>query len=192
MQAQEISVYFLSMPGELIFPLDINRKKELVNTYKEKQQAEIKNLFNDTVFLRQMTDNYLLMQSGISQTEIALLTMSNHSKIICMINTVCAPVCDSRIRFYSTDWKQMNTDDFFIPEEPSRFFRENPGEEEKIIIQSCLSDISLMEYHINPENMSLIQTYNTPQYIDRENALQIKSSLKEMPKIFKWIKNRYE
>jgi hypothetical protein len=192
MQAQEISVYFLSMPGELILPLDVNRKKELVDTYRDAGRAEINNPFNDTVVLRQMTERYLLMQSGVSRTEIALLAMSNQSKIICIVNTVCAPVCDSRIHFYSTDWKLLDTGDFFSPEKTSDFFRECPDETETDLVQSCLSDISLMQYHINPADLSLEQTYNTPQYLDSETALKIKPCLRETPAIFHWTKNRYQ
>jgi hypothetical protein len=192
LKAEEISVYFLSMPNQILPSLDINRKKELLDTKKNNSHTAIKNLFNDTLVLQQMTDNYLSIQSGIAQTEIALLTMANQSRIICVLQTVCAPVCDSHIYFYTTQWKLLNTPDFFIPEGISWFFKENPDETGKILIQSLLSDISLMSYHLNPDDLSLIQIYNTPQYLDKETALQIKPYLKETPRVFNWVKNQFQ
>ncbi|MDR2628238.1 MAG: DUF3256 family protein [Dysgonamonadaceae bacterium] len=192
-QTQEISVYFLSMPpGEWMLPLDAGRKKELVNAYREASPAQTKNLFNDTILLQQMTDNYLSIHSGASRTEMALLTMSNYSKLICVIHTICAPVCDSRISFYSTDWKRLDTDDFFVPEKISYFLTETPDDQGTAAAQSLLSEISLMQYHINPEDLSLVQTYNTPQYLDKETARQIEPYLKKTSRIFYWMKNHYK
>ncbi|MDR1122164.1 MAG: DUF3256 family protein [Dysgonamonadaceae bacterium] len=192
LKAEEISVYFLSMPNKILPSLDIVRKKELLDAQKDSTHATIKNLFNDTLVLQQMTDNYLSIQSGIAQTEIALLTMTNQSRIICVIQTFCAPVCDSHIHFYTTQWKLLNTTDFFIPEKTAWFFKENPDETGKILIQSLLSDISLTTYHLNPDDLSLTQTYNTPQYLDKETALQIKPYQKETPRIFNWVRNQYQ
>jgi hypothetical protein len=191
-QAEEIAGYFLSMPAKLSLPLDANKKKELILAYNESSAAAITNLLNDTVTLQQLTGNYLSLQSGIAQTEIALLTMTNHSQIICLIHTVCAPVCDSRIHFYTTGWEKLNTADFFVPEKASAFFRDTADEAAKLLINSLLSDISFMQYHIDPDDLSLIQTYLTPQYTDKETAQQIVPHLKQTARIFRWTTNRYE
>ena len=36
-----------------------------------------------------------------------LLSINDSTKVICVVATVCAPACDSHVKFYTTDWKEL-------------------------------------------------------------------------------------
>ena len=44
--------------------------------------------------------------------EMKLLPLNDSVKVICVVNTVCGPACDSEVRFYNTDWQQLAKEDF--------------------------------------------------------------------------------
>ena len=51
--------------------------------------------------LKKLTDDYLFLQTtGSSSMEMKLLPLNDSVKVICVINTVCGPVCDSEISFF--------------------------------------------------------------------------------------------
>ncbi len=193
MQAQDISFYFTTMPNNLLPTLEINRRKDLVDLYKDSRNATVKNALNGASTLKQMTDRYIYLQTDTSSMEMVLLPLVNDSKIICIIRTVCAPVCDSRISFYTTEWKKLDTNDFLSPADPSWFIKDGTdiSGEEFQTAQSAL-DMELMEFHLQPEDLTLVQIYNTPAYLSPDDYRKIKSYLKEEPRIFQWYKTRFK
>ncbi|MEG1545579.1 MAG: DUF3256 family protein, partial [Tannerellaceae bacterium] len=66
--------------------------------------------------LKKLTSNYLLLQSTERSTiELKLLPLVNNTFIICMVSTVDGPVSDSRVLFYTTDWKPLPSEEMLSP-----------------------------------------------------------------------------
>jgi hypothetical protein len=173
-EAQTIKEIFITIPDVTLLPLSADHRMDLVDLYTEGLEAAVQNSFGDTVVLNHLTDNYLSIQSGNATTEIFLLTLVNESQIIGLIQTICAPVCDSRLEFYTPKWKTLDTDLFISLEDKSWFTGTDAG--------FPVLDITLMEFHFDTKKQCLLQTYNTPGYANPE----IMQPLRTKTRIYQW------
>ena len=178
LHAQTAQEAFISMPESILMHLNVNARKDLVDLYQAKQKAALTNLLEDTVVLESMTPDYLLLNTGNGNMQIIVLQMVNESKLYCLIQTVCAPVCDSRIEFYSVSWKQLNTSTFITPFPQTDFI--NTDENFPLPVKV------FMQYVYQPETSALKQIYNTPQSLSIEDQKTAQAFLKEKVKEFKW------
>jgi len=193
MQAQTAEKLFVSMPDSMILTLTEMTRMELVELYKGGLTAVVENQMGDSCFLIRMTDDYLQVQEGKSSLEIIVLPMVNDSKVVGLIRTVCAPLCDSNLDFYTVNWKRLNTNLFFTPARKERFFKDGINLELQEVRNALVPlDISLMQFHYNPETRELLQYYNTPQYLSAEDQKKAAPYLKNTPVIFKWNQTRFE
>jgi hypothetical protein len=184
LNAQTVKEVFISFPESEMLLLSANARMDLVDLYLNNRPAVVNNNFEDSVSLVQMTDDYLKFESGNSTTEIILLHLVNESQIVCFIQTVCAPVCDSQLEFYTVSWKKLNSETFIHPVGVSGFIEENET--------LSVLDIPLMEFHYNPEKQRLIQTYNTPSYLSLEDKKIIEPYIKETEREYQWDGLKFE
>ena len=166
---------------------------ELVELYKGGLPATVQNQMNDSCFLIRMTDDYLQIQERKSSLEIFVLPMVNDSKVVGLIRTACAPVCDSYLSFYTINWKQLNTNVFITPAGENRFIKDGVDLDGQEVRDALIPlDISLMQFQYNPDTRELLQYYNTPQYLSSEDREKAAPYLKDTPVIFKWNQSRFE
>ena len=193
MSAQNITALFISMPDDIMPTLRTIQKTELTELYKDNKAAIIKDNFGTPVYIREMTDEYIRIQSDSTSFEMMLLSLVNDSKIICTTYTACAPVCDSRIRFYTTDWKALDTNSFINIADASWFIKGDTdlSNEQFLIAQSSL-DMDLMEFKLNPEEQTLTQIYNTPSYLNKNDYQKVQPYLKGEPKVYRWNKLQFK
>jgi hypothetical protein len=182
--AQTAGEVFLSFSKPILFPLSTNARLDLIDLFRAKKEAIIKNDFGDEVSLLQLTDDYVSIRSGNLQLEIILLSLINESKIICTIQTLCVSMCDSRLEFYTANWKELDSSVFIRPVDKLWFVSEND--------HLPILDISFMEFHYDNTKQSLTQTYNTPQYLSKEDLLSIKPYIREQTKEYKWNGMKFE
>ena len=105
-KAQDMATVFTNMPDEYVPHLESAWRKDLIDLYNTGKSASLKNTMNGTSALLKLTENYLLLQSTERSTiEIKLLPLINNTSIVCMITTVNAPIADSRVAFFTTEWK---------------------------------------------------------------------------------------
>ena len=193
LQAQTAEKLFVSMPKSLLLTLTKTDRMELVELYKGGLTATVQNQMNDSCFLTRMTDDYLQIQEGKSSLEIIVLPMVNDSKVIGVIRTACAPICDSNLAFYTVNWKLLNTSVFITPARKDRFIKEGVNLDGQEVRNALIPlDISLMQFQYNPDTRELSQYYNTPQYLSVEDREKAEPYLKNTPVIFKWNQNRFE
>jgi hypothetical protein len=193
LKGQTASDLFLSMPKSMLLTLDETNRLDLIDLYKAGQKAEVVNQLEDSSIILHLTDDYLEIKTGNQTMELFILTMINDSKVACLIQSVCAPVCDSYLEFYTTTWKKLNTDLFITPAEKSGYIKDgiNPDEQK---VQNALIpfDISLMQFHFDPEKQELYQYYKTPEYVSLNDRKKGEVYLKDTPRIFRWNQVRFE
>ena len=190
-KAQKIEDCFVRMPNELIEHLEEAWRKDLVDIYKAGKPAVLENILLGKSVLRELTEHYLLLQSTErSVVELKLLPLVNNTYIICMIETVYAPVADSRVSFYTTEWQQLPAEDIFTPVAETWFWKEEAD-------QSSQEDLSrlgifLVKYHLSAENANLTAEYMTPHTLDEESQQVVRPLLKPGPKTYEWKSGRFE
>lgn len=192
-RAQTMTDVFSKIPGRQMALVDSVKRLDLMDLYKAGKHAEVKNNLGDICLLKSFSEDYLLLQIGSGTVEVILLPMINDSKVVCLVQTVCAPVCDSRIEFYTTEWKQLETDVFITPVPATWFFKDSVQASDLYFrdIQTIL-DMNLMQFNFDKETLTLKQTYLTPQYLDANSRKKVEAYLKSEPKVFHWKQTRFE
>lgn len=194
LRAQDMAEVFVAMPDEYVPQLEDAWRKDLVDLYRSGENAQLKNNMNGTSRLVKLTKDYLLLESTERTTvEMKLLPLINNTFVICKIVTLKAPVADSRISFFSPDWKPLNTSDLLEPVSAGWFIREDT-DKESMAFQEVTSrlDMDLFEYKLSPDDYTLTQTYTTPQYTDKEIQEKLKPFLKGSPKVYTWTKSYFK
>ena len=181
------------MPESMLLTLTEINRLELIELYKGELTAAVENQMGDSCFLTRMTDDYLQIQEGKSSLEIIILPMVNDSKVTGLIRTVCAPLCDSNLAFYTVNWKQLNTDIFITPAGKERFIKDGVNLDEQKVRNALIPlDISLMQFRYDPDTHELLQYYNTPQYLSADDREKAAPYLKNTPVVFIWNQSRFE
>lgn len=192
-KAQDMATLFANMPDEYVPHLESAWRKDLMDLYNTGKPATLQNTMNGTSSLLNLTENYLLLQSTERSTvEIKLLPLINNTNIVCMITTINAPVADSRIVFFTTEWQPLKSEDLFTPVKSDWFIKEDAdtaSESYKDAISRL--DLELIRYNLNPENLTLTATYMTPSYLSNEERQKITPYIKETPKLFIWESSRF-
>jgi len=192
-QAQTISELFIKSPQAEFLTLTNSDRLDLLDMYKAGQKAVVKNLLDDTCSLISLKDNYMQLVIGKNTTEIFILPMINDSKIVGLIQTVCAPVCDSRLEFYTTTWKKIDNSAFITLAGKNDFLKEGINPEDENIKNALIPlDISLMQLHYEPDKQELHQFYTTPEYLSETDMAKAMPYLNGAPKQFKWNQIRFE
>ncbi|GHT64407.1 hypothetical protein FACS189451_12010 [Bacteroidia bacterium] len=191
--SQTAEKLFVSLPESVLLTLTGTNRLELVELYRSGLPAAVENQMGDSCFLTQMTDDYLQIREGKSSLEIIVLSMVNDSKVICLIRTVCAPLCDSNLEFYTVNWKKLNANVFITPAEKAQFIKDDIDLNEQKVRNALIPlDISLMQFHYNPGSHELLQYYNTPQYLSTDDRGKAAPYLKDAPVVFTWNQSRFE
>jgi hypothetical protein len=192
-KAQTVSELFVKSPEREFLTLTTSDRLDLIDMYKAGQKAVVKNLLDDTCSLISLKNDYMQLVIGENTTEMFLLTMINDSKIVGLIQTVCAPVCDSKLEFYTTTWKKIDTSAFITLAGKNDFIKEGINTENQSIKNALIPlDISLMQLHYEPDKQELHQFYRTPEYLSETEMTKAMPYLTGTPKLFKWNQIRFE
>lgn len=192
--AQDMVKVFTSMPDSCIPQLEEAWRKDMVDLFKAGKEARLKNTMNGSSVLTKLTGDYLSLQvTERSTIELKLLPLVNDTYIICMVTTVNGPVADSRVAFYTTDWKPLPSQDLLIPVKGD-WFLQAAVDTTQSDYQTAVSrlDMELIQYSLSPDNLTLTATYTTPLYLGEEDRKMVTPFLKESPKVYQWKSTRFE
>ena len=192
-QGQTVGELFVKLPKPELLTLNQSSRLDLIDLYKSGEKATVKNFFDDSCSIHRLTDDYLQIQIGNNSMELFLLSMINDSKILGLIHTVCAPVCDSEIEFYTTTGRKIDASTFITLSGPYDFLGEGINKDDENIKNALIPlDISLMKLQYEPDKQELQQYYTTPDYLSEADRNKIIPYLKGSPKLFKWNLTRFE
>lgn len=192
--AQDMAALFTAMPDQYIPQLETAWRKDLIDLYNAGKEAKLKNTMEGFSTLKKLTADYLSIQiTDNSTVEIKRLPLVNNTYIICVVNTVYGPVADSRVSFFTTEWKPLESADLFTAVTPQWFIREGVDQkDENFLFATAHLDIQLIKYTLSPDNLTLTATYTTPEYMSKEDREQVLPYLKESPRVYKWEKSHFE
>ena len=163
--AQEAKTVFVNIPDSLCPLLSSVNRADCIDFIESKMKAQVTNRFGGKSEMTELSPDYVSMQ------------MSDASN--CAVSTVCAPACDSHIRFYTTDWKELPTTDF-LPSVPQMndFFTSSDSTDYDFIDARLQADMTLMQAELSKENGTLTFTLTTPEYMEKETAEKLKPFLR--------------
>lgn len=169
---KNIGDYFVDMPLYLIPTLESSYRLELVENYQTSGKDTVQNMFSTTVRLLSLdtiNQHIKVQTTDNSRFEMQLFKQKNDT-LIGIINTVCAPICSSYIKFFDTEWKEVKVD--FPKYNNKSWYKHSISDEAKKNIDKLVK-VSFIELNFNPENQEVEVKNNTLEYLNESDKAQI-------------------
>ncbi|HHT30334.1 MULTISPECIES: DUF3256 family protein [Petrimonas] len=169
---QKIDDIFKTMPNSLLPGLsEGNRTMLLVDTGRTVipySLGEIEKLLHLPDFLKIQT-------SEIGTTQLKLLPLINGTHIVCIIKTVCSrKVCDSSIRFYSTEWVELDADKLLPDISAESFFFSSKKDTENYKFALSLHNVCPVSANFENGSDTLTLKLNLEGYLSDEQRSAIR------------------
>ncbi len=100
---------FVDIPDSLLPLLPQRTRHDMVDFLANGMEARVRNRLGEEVVLRELTDNYALVEaSPLSRMEMKLLPLVGDSaEILAVVSTVRGPAADSHVEFYDANWQKL-------------------------------------------------------------------------------------
>ncbi len=195
LQAQkDMKTLFRAIPDSITPLLTEVNRADFIDFLDSNMKAEVKNRFGRPSELKKLTDNYLFLQTtDRSSLEMKLLPMNDSVQVICVVKTVCAPVCDSNIRFYDEAWKELSADEFItLPQADAFYLSADTLDAVAFADVRRKADMDLMKANLSPDAATLTFIYTTPEYMNKDDREKLVPYLKKEGLKFEWREGRFQ
>ena len=177
--AQDMPQLFVEAPDTVLPLLTRNNRADCVDFVDAGMRARVSNRLDGKSELLRLTDDFLEMKmSNHSTLQMKLLPRSAGDTIVCMVKTVCAESCDSRILFYTKDWKQL-PQQFAYP--PIKDFFVAADSLDTVL---TIADIYLVKLNLSSSDASMVAEYTMPSYMSSGDSLFVARRARNL--IYKW------
>lgn len=106
--AQGMEEVFTSMPDSIFPYLNLSVRTDLVNAFKAKTKLETKNLLGGDCIVNDMTDRFMdIRLNKMTDLKLLLLDRRDSTQMLCVARTYGSPAAESKIEFYTADWKPV-------------------------------------------------------------------------------------
>ncbi|MBQ2786987.1 MAG: DUF3256 family protein [Bacteroidaceae bacterium] len=186
--AQDMRKLFIEMPAQMTPLMTENDRRDCIDFVDAGMRASITNRLDGKSELKVITKDYLHLQTSQSSSmQIKLLphTPSGNS-IICIINTVCAEACDSRISFYNKQWEKLPCEEIYTKPTIKDFFINT----DSVCKYIKIADIHLVKLTLSATSDSLSAEYTMPSYMNKEDSVAIAPTLRTLH--YKWDGNKFK
>lgn len=186
-RAQNAKQLFVGMPDSIAPLLTSVNRADCIDFLESKMKAQVDNRFGSKSEMTELGKDYIHMQmTPQSVWQMKLLALNDSMNVVCVINTACAPACDSSVLFYTPDWKPLSTSDFITFPSLDDFLTAPDSTAIYAFEEAHRSaDILLMKADLNKENTELTVTLTTPEYMSKETAEKLMPFLRR-PIVYSW------
>lgn len=182
-RAQTAGDLFKSMPTELLPGLSEGNKTMLL---VDSGQTSVPFPLGEIKKLRHTPDHLVIETSGIGTTELKLLPAGTDSVIVCLINTVCAEACDSRVDFYTTGWEKIEDSTLLPGISEEIFFDSSQKMRENYKYAVSLPGIYPVSAKFKENETDLLLTFNYKEQLTTEQVSEIAPFLKSDSIVLTW------
>jgi len=189
LHAQEAKTCFKNMPDSLCPLLSAVNRADFIDFVESDMKAEVTNSFGGKSEMTELTSDYLQVRMSPQSTwQMKLLAVNDTTRVICTVSTVCAPACDSHIRFYTTDWQELPASSY-LPSLPvmDDFIAEAGDSVNTYEYQEARrqADMLLMKADLSANDATLTFTCTTLDYMSKEAAEKLKPFVRR-PVVYTW------
>lgn len=192
-QAQTIKDVILTLPDDVILGLTTDQKVQLcADTTAD--SVSVDNPLNGLTTRLSISKDYAsFATSDVGTIQIKILPLINDTKIICVVKTVCSDVCDSRIQFYTIDWKLL-PEQSLLPKRSFDWFIKASADRSSTDYKEAIKavDINPITYNLSPNDYSLIAYSGIGDYLGSDDYDSLQPFLTEKPKVFTWNKISFQ
>ena len=159
---------FAAAPDSIFPLLTTNNRLDCIDLIENNMKATVKNKLEQKAEMTALTDSYLQIKP--SERSVVEIKMLNDS-VFCLINTCLGPAPDSRISFFTHDWKPYKTT-FPMPH-ATDFWTSVPDSlaRDASFAQRSLEDLLLIQISADKENTELTLTIQTSELSGKEKEI---------------------
>ena len=186
--AQTARSLYINMPDSLNQLLTKSNREDFADFMDSKMKAEVQNRFNANSDMKELTTDYLLVQTTkVSTFQMKVLTMPDSTRIICAVKTFYGPVADSEIHFYNTKWHELSDSNYVhVPEQSDFLTSVDTTQEEAYIDATSAISMDFIKADLSSKDNSLSFTYTSPETLCKEDLAKLSPFLKKDPVILYW------
>ena len=159
---------FATAPDSIFPLLTTNNRLDCIDLIENNMKATVKNKLGQKAEMTALTDSYLQIKP--SEKSVVEIKMLNDS-VFCLINTCLGPAPDSRISFFTHDWKPYKTT-FPMPH-ATDFWASVPDSlaRDASFAQRSQEDLLLIQISADKENTELTLTIQTSELSGKEKEI---------------------
>ena len=110
-RAADLRTLFVSMPDSILPTLTKSDRMDFLDYMDSGMKARVRNKLGGESVMTQFEENMLSIQtSQAGRFDLVLLKKGKNETLICIIRTVNAKYDDSRLSFFTEDWKPVPTE----------------------------------------------------------------------------------
>ena len=99
-----------TMPESVVPYLTAEQAAELGKFTDESKTASVKNALNGTTSVDTLARDFASLKlNAVTDMQVRLLPLGDTAQVVCVIKTVNKPVAESTVKFYTTDWKPLDS-----------------------------------------------------------------------------------
>lgn len=192
LHAQDAKSVFINMPDSLSPLLTKVNREDFADFLESNMKAQVKNKMDKMSEMKTLTKDYVYLQTTPqSSFQMKLLQLNDTTKIICVVNTVCGPACDSRILFYTTAWKELPAKDYIeLPKMEQFFITPDSTQLEAYNNARAALDFYLLKSDLSKDSSDITFTFASPEYLDETAAKNLSPFVKKAL-IYVWKEGRF-
>lgn len=178
--AQSFREMYLDTPDSVMPLLTRLDRSDFIEYLKAGMKARVTNRLDCESVLKELTGNYLFLQTTPSSSMQMKMLPYGGDSIMCVVNSVRAEVEDSRMAFFDRGWRRLDSDAFFKAPAIRDFFvvSDTVGR----YVDKC--DIYLVSLKLNAADNTLVAEYTMPGYMNREDAAVVTPLLRSL--VYRW------
>lgn len=192
-RAQEAKTCFINMPDSMNVLFTSVNRADFVDFLESNMKAEVSNRLGGKSEMTRLTADYIRIKTTPqSEWQMKLLSVNDSTKIICTVSTVSAPVADSHIRFYTSDWQELPLADR-LPALPVKadFLPSLPDTVSYGVRDAYRqADLFFLKADLSEQDATLTFTFTTPDLMEKEAAEKLKPFVRR-PVIYVWKEGQF-
>lgn len=192
--SQDLKTVIKTMPDNIIFGLDESGKILLESSLEDTTSLEItRGGLGNITMLAQSPDFISLKTSESGTTSIKILSLINDSKIVCVVKTVCAGICDSQVQFFTMKWTPIDIGGLFPLASKDWFLKKDFDRSNQTFLNAYTAiDMFPIKLELSPDNDSIKAFLDLKEYLSDDDLQKISPYLIENPIVLTWDKSSYK
>lgn len=138
------------------------------------------------------SDTFLsLKTSKVGTMQIKILPLVNRTKIIVLIRTVCGTVCDSDIRFFTSEWEEIEKNSLLPTIPPHSFFDQSKLDTPEFKWAVSLIDIYPLQFQFIEGGNDLQVKFDIADHLSPQDLIKIEPYLVKKTIDLSWNKSTF-
>ena len=171
MMAQQVCKMWVNMPTSVAGALEKSGRQELLDLKQMKKTAAIAGPLGEKCSIDTLTADFLSVRmNDVYTLQMKMLPTSSGDSLLCLVQTYAGPQPESRIAFYSPDWKALSMPQMHLDVDLQRPDTMSEGDFNKL---QALFDPKLISFSLSPSTAELVVALS-PAVISEEEKANVK------------------